>query len=85
MHNEKVLVELIVPILDARYDVYFPINRRIGNVICLTNKILFEETNGLFVGNNNTLLYDGLSGEIYNMNQLVRETNIRNGSKVILL
>ncbi len=85
MHNEKVLVELIVPALDAKYDVYFPINRRIGNVICLTNKMLFEETNGLFVGNNNTLLYDSLSGEIYNMNQLVRETNIRNGSKVILL
>ncbi len=85
MDKNKVLVELIVPSIDERYNVYFPINRRIGNVICLTNKLLFEETNGLYVGSNSTVFCDGETGDVYNMNSLVRETNIRNGSRVIMM
>ena len=58
MNNHKVLVELIVPTLDEKYNVYFPVNRRIGNIICLLNKILLEETNGLYSGNEKTFLYE---------------------------
>lgn len=85
MNNHKVLVELIVPTLDEKYNVYFPVNRRIGNIICLLNKILLEETNGLYRGNEKNLLYDSITGDMYDMNSLVRDTNIRNGSVVILL
>lgn len=85
MNNNKVLVELVVPILDEKYNVYFPINRRVGNIIGLLNKVLHEETNGLYTGNENTSLYDSITGELYNVNSLIRETNIRNGSVVILL
>lgn len=85
MNNHKVLVELIVPTLDEKYNVYFPVNRRIGNVICLLNKILLDETNGLYSGNEKTFLYDSITGNVYDVNSLVRDTNIRNGSVVILL
>lgn len=85
MNDNKVLVELVVPILDEKYDVYFPINRRVGNIIGLLNKALHEETNGLYNGNENTSLYDSSNGDLYDTNSLVRDTNIRNGSIVILL
>lgn len=85
MNDSKVLIELVVPLLDEEYDIYFPINRRIGNIIALLNKALHEETNGLYNGDENTMLYDGVTGDLYEVNSLVRNTNIRNGSRVILL
>ena len=31
--NNKVFVQLIVPEIDQSYDVYLPINKKIGNII----------------------------------------------------
>ena len=81
--NNKVLVELVVPSLEETYNIYIPINKRVGNIIQLVNKVLFELTNGLYVGNDMTALYDE-SGEKYEVNLLVRQTNIRNGSIIVL-
>ena len=81
--KNKVLVELVVPALDEVYSVYIPINKRVGNVIQLLNKSLFELTNGLYIGTNNNFLYDE-QGERYDVNLLVRKTNIRNGSLIVL-
>ena len=43
--KNKVLVELIVPQIDEKYNVYIPINKKIGNVIVLLNKAISELTN----------------------------------------
>lgn len=83
--KNKLLIELVVPELDETFDIYIPINRKIGNVIGLLNKSLFEFTNGSFQGNEKTMLYDRETGEMYHVNILVRETNIKNGSRVVLL
>ena len=34
---------------------------------------------------NDYILYNALTGDVYDMNKLVRDTDIRNGSIVILL
>lgn len=81
--KNKVLVELSVPSLDEIYSVYIPVNKRVGNIIQLLNKCLYELTNGLYVGSDMTSLYDEL-GEIYDVNSLIRDTNIRNGSLIVL-
>jgi len=83
--KNKVLVELYVPSIDEIYNLYLPVNRKIGNIIVLLNKSLFELTNGIFVGNDYTLLYNRMTGERYSINALLRETNIRNGSSLVLL
>lgn len=80
--KNKVLVELIVPEIDEIFNVYFPINRRIGNVVELLNKSLNDITGGIY-GNEQNFLYSE-SGEKYNFNSLVRETDIRNGTRVVL-
>ena len=38
-----------------------------------------------YIGSKKTNLYSRLTGERYSINSLVRETNIRHGSKLILL
>ena len=81
--KNKVLVELIVPSLDEIYNIYLPINKKIGNIIQLLNKSLCDLTNGLFIPSDTNFLYDN-QGERYDINLLVRETNIRNGSSIVL-
>ena len=83
--KNKVLVELYVPTIDEIYNLYLPVNRKIGNIIALLNKSLTEVTNGEFVGNEYTMLYNRNTGEMYDVNLSLRETNTRNGSSIVLL
>lgn len=83
--KNKFLVELIVPEIEQNYMIYIPINKKIGNIIVLLNKSVTELSNGLYVGTNKTALYDKKSGEKYGINELVRNTNIMNGSTLILM
>ena len=84
--KNKVLVQLIVPYLESKYDLFVPVNKRVGHVIDLLCKTLNEITNGLYDENcEDKKLYNAITGEMYNIQDLVRKTNIRNGSKIVLL
>lgn len=83
--NNKVLVELVVPVLEESYDVFIPINRKVGNVIGLVSKIVSDMSGGYFVANEKNSLYSGDSGDKYPVDVLVLNTDIRNGSKLILM
>ena len=63
--NNKVLVELILPELEKKYDVYLPISKKIGNVIILINKAI-SELNENHIRTNNSL-YNRETGEKYNI------------------
>ena len=83
--NNKVLVELIVPDIEEKFNLFIPINRRVGNIIILINKALNEMTNGYYKIDIKRNLYNRNTGNIYSLNDLVRKTDIRNGTKLILL
>ena len=85
MIENKVLVSLDVPILEKKYDVYFPVNRKMHNVIKMLKSALFDLSNGSFNVEQNYVLYNKENGMAYDMNTLVRDTDIRNGSMVIML
>ena len=83
--KNKVLIELIVPEIDEKYDLYIPINKKVGNIIVLLNKVLKDMTNGVYIASNANSIYNSITGEKYHMDVLVRETNIRNGSILVIL
>lgn len=83
--KNKVLVELIIPEIDEIYNVYLPVNRRIGNTIVLVEKVLTELTNGVYQTNPNAKLYNTITGQRYDVDELIRNTDIRNGTSVVLL
>jgi len=37
--NNKVLVELLVPIIEEKYDVFLPVNRKVGEIIKILSKL----------------------------------------------
>ena len=85
MIENKVLLSVNVPILEKKYDIYFPVNRKMCNVIGMIKSSLYDLSQGIFDVNADYVLYNKENGEAYDMNILVRDSNIRNGSQVILL
>ncbi len=83
--DNKVLVNLSVPEAGKTYDVYLPVNRKIGNIIILLNKAVNELSNGEIEAQNDNGLYNADTGELYNADTLLINTDIRNGTKLILL
>lgn len=82
--KNKVLVQLSVPDMEESYDIYIPINRKVGNVIGLLSKAVSELTNGVYPISKKTALYNAETGESYFVDSVILDTNIRNGTKLIL-
>lgn len=83
--KNKVLVQIIVPDVDKNFDVYLPINKKIGNIINLLNNSICEITNGIYSGTNKTALYNRKTGEKYDVDKLLIDTDIRNSTVLVLL
>lgn len=83
--NNKVLVKVKVPEIDKVYDIYLPVNKKIGNIIILLNKAIYELSNGVFKTSHSNTLYNCLTGEKYKMDILLLDTDIRNGTDLVLL
>lgn len=85
MKVDNVLVKLYVPMLEEIYDVWIPSHKRICNVIILLVKAINELNDNCYKPSETPILYDKITAEIYDVNLKVIETNIRNGTELILL
>lgn len=81
----KVLVKVYVPILEEQYDILVPVNRRIYNIIRLLTKAINELSGGYYTPPQKPKLYDKITAIAYDENLSIRESNIRNGTELILL
>ncbi len=80
MLENKVLVTLYVISLGEKYEVFIPINEKVGNISRLIDNSLFESTNE----KKNSIIINLDTGVSYNNNELVRNTDIKNNSKLAL-
>lgn len=84
--NNKILIEVIVPLLEENFEVYIPVNKRISTVIKLIEKSLNEITNGYYPAQKeNSVIIDEESGSVFDVNLTVKESKMINGSKIILI
>lgn len=83
--NNKVLIELEIPIIEKKYDLFIPINKKIGTVKKLIEEALIELTDNAYIPKQNSNFYSKDTGLIYDVNQTVRDTDLRNGSRIILI
>ncbi len=82
--DRKVLVKLIVPEIDQTFDVFLPVNKKIGNIINLLNHALNEMT-GYFTISDTNQLYNALTKTKYEPNILLAQSDIRNGTTLVLI
>jgi len=85
MNKNKILIELEIPLIEKKYDLFIPINKKIGTVKRLIEIALIELTDNAYVMAEDTNFYNKEQGTIYDINKTVRDTDLKNGSRVILL
>ena len=85
MNKNKILIELEIPLIEKYYDLYIPINKTLGTIKQLIEEALVEITDNSYYAKPDTNFYSKETGEIYDINKTVRETNLKNGSRIILI
>ena len=83
--KNKILVNIYIPQLDEEYDLYIPLNKNIANIILLVEKTIKEQTGITEINLTNLLLYNTNNGMSYDPGSIIRETNIKNSDKLILM
>ena len=85
MQINKALVEIQVPAAEKTFDVYIPLDCKMGVVLKLVSKCLSQLSNNKYESDDNSVLCDAHTGIIFNNNLFINELGIKNGSKIILI
>lgn len=83
--NNKVLVKLVVPELDYVCDVYIPVNEIIWKIKRMLLKVVSDFTKVDVQKNLECVLMNKNLCTVYNNNDIVIQTDIRNGTELILI
>ena len=80
----KVIVKLYVPEIEKTYDVYIPVNQTVAQVCILLNKMINEITSNRYPMKEYMNLSNRRTSQIYEPSAYIRDTDIRNGSQIVL-
>ena len=77
---------IIVPEIEMNFETYIPNNKRVGTIKKYIYQSIIELSEGNLKKNEYEMkLIDRNTGKEYPNNVYIKDTNIKNGSKVILL
>ena len=81
---EKVLIEVALPAADMKYDLFVPDQMQIGTLTGLVSTVFSKLSNGMYTASPSAVLCDKDTGCQYDSHLRIRDTEIRNGSRLIL-
>lgn len=82
---DKVLVEIYIPIIEKSFDVFISKELSIAQVISLLNEVLFSLKIDYEITQQSMVLCERETGIIYDSEQVVYGTRIKNGSRLMLI
>ncbi len=80
----KVLVTIFVPEIEQSYEFYIPVNKHIEVIIKIINAAINEIVFNQFPIKDTLQLCNRRTGQIYDNGYYVRNTDIRNGTQLVL-
>ena len=84
--NNKILVKVIPLELDKSYDVFIPVNEYIFKISKMITKVAYNILGfDVNIMTKEYFLVNRKTGRIYKNNELVIDTDIRNGTELILI
>ena len=83
--ENKVLIKLIIPELDTNFDLFLPVNELIWRLKKLIVKSVSDLKNIPIDINEQVILLNKDTSKIYSNNDVLIETDIRNGTELVLL
>lgn len=82
--ENKILIKLIIPEFDKSYDLFIPVSITVYKLKCLLFKSIEEITHFNLLNSSCTIM-NKVNSRIYNNNEIVINTDIRNATELILL
>ena len=82
--NFRVYIIVETPILDKKYELLVPIDRRIYEVINILKKNIPELSENYYQ-NKEAYLYNKSTGKMYDMNMLIKNSDIKTGTRLLLI
>ncbi len=82
---KKVLIEVYVPVINEKYDIFIPKASQMSEILELLKKAVADLSNGRFIPTGETAVCYRENGAIVNVNMTVYELGIHNGSKLMLI
>lgn len=82
--NNKVLVKINMPQMDLQFDVFIPVNEIVWKIKKMLLKAISDLSDIKFDIDNNFSLINEDSDLIYNDNDIIIDTDIRNGTKLMI-
>lgn len=83
MFDNKLLINLYVLALDKKFELFIPVDEKVGNIVNLIDKSLVTPFKKGKI--KQFVLLNLYSGNIYKNNDIIRKTDIKNGTKLILI
>ena len=80
----RVYVMVEEPILDEKYELFVPVDRRIHDLIRILQKSIPGFNEG-FYKDRKPNIYNKTSGKIYDLNLIIKNSDIKMGTRLILL
>lgn len=85
MMDYKVLIKLYAPEIEQSYDVYIPVNKSVGQVLKLLNKIVNSESLDTYPIKTSLRLINKNTFRVYNQTEIIRQTDIKNGTELVII
>ena len=81
----KILVEVYIPTIEKKYDVLLPVNKKINQIKYLLVKAINELCGVYYKTKSMTIIYYKLTAKPYDINLNLIDSDIRNGTELILM
>jgi len=83
-NNNKILVSIYIPVTDEKYDVFIPIGRKVKKIIQLASRAISDLSPSNIPETATKNLFNKTTGNMYDSEAIIKDTDIRNGAKLIL-
>ncbi len=80
----RVYIIIEAPILDKKYELFCPSDRRIHDLISILIKSI-PELRQNYYKNRKPNIYNKSTGKIYDLNLIIKNTDIKMGTRLILI
>lgn len=81
MYENKILVNIYILSLSKNYEMFIPVNEKVGHLANLLSNIMIDSIDF----SKRIMIINADSGKSYRNNELIRETDIINGTRLILI
>ena len=83
--NNKILIKLTLIELDETFDIFIPANEVIWKIKKLIIKSISDLTGNPLGMNTDYIFINKLTSKIYSNNELIINTDIRNGTEILMI